>query len=938
MKLISEIHVKFNYLTPPAILRLLIIFLRTSMNKSLTREELIPTPVKQSNFPGSNSELTEEYILKESLKQELDLLKKEFNLTTEINNADSLESLKSIVCNQLFHHTSADEVWITKNISNRFEKIFYTNNSGLYKLGFKETDLLSRNNTDRFKALLKLTESINILNSTRLIKFDFFSKPDLIRQQIILTINIASGKNYHLGLNYFNKKEEIETDLELLRKIVPSLRPSFNRMETLDILSENEARYRSMIEKQNDVILIKNKYGKYIYVSPSIRKYGYNEEEILGKTTNDFAHKEDLPRVDEALNKILRHPEASEDLRDIRILMKNNQYGHAILTITNLLDKKGVEGIVINVHDITQKVVYETKIKRSETYFKSMFDNAKDAIVLIKDEKIIYCNNKTSELLKGTKQEITGRRISDFWPDKQKENTNFILAVKEIKDALNNEDNISFELVHQDLKGNEVDTHVTLNNLYFMDQNCVIARIRDISDIKHAYKSVEENELKLRTIFESMKDGVFLCSSDHSIHYLNNAMKEQIYRKEGNLSKCFDTVFGFDKPCSWCNKIKKDNKESRTDIIYNEKTGQHFQILRTQINMSGTWSTLHISRDITDIKKAQELVEQNEEKFRNIFNYSNDAIFITDTWGKYLEVNEIALSRAGYSKPEFLNMNIRNLDEYYQSNSLNDYFHELETKGIATTEVFYINLLGQKLYTEVNGRSIDYQGEKAFLHISRDISARKEVERKILETIIETEEKERTRFAQDLHDGIGPYLSATKLFLQSIARSEDTDARNNLINKAHFSLDEIIKNIKEISNNISPHVLRNFGLLSAMQSFKQKLNSNETKIFIVSNIEDQRFNENIEITCFRIILELINNTLKYSQASQIDIKINTRGTLLELDFSHNGQGFNFDKTFKFAKGQGLFNIINRVNSLKGKYNFKTSETGNFQFISWFPIN
>jgi signal transduction histidine kinase len=180
---------------------------------------------------------------------------------------------------------------------------------------------------------------------------------------------------------------------------------------------------------------------------------------------------------------------------------------------------------------------------------------------------------------------------------------------------------------------------------------------------------------------------------------------------------------------------------------------------------------------------------------------------------------------------------------------------------------------------------------------------------------------ERRRFAQELHDGLGPLLSTAKLYIKSLETVEDIEKKNYATLKSVEIIDEAISTIKEIANNISPHILKNFGLAAAVRSFIKQVNeTNKTKIELQADFSD-RLAENIEITLFRILVELVHNTLKHADADYISIQMEVQKGLLTVDFKDNGCGFDYENIMLELSGQGISNILNRINSLNGKIKF-----------------
>ena len=126
---------------------------------------------------------------------------------------------------------------------------------------------------------------------------------------------------------------------------------------------------------------------------------------------------------------------------------------------------------------------------------------------------------------------------------------------------------------------------------------------------------------------------------------------------------------------------------------------------------------------------------------------------------------------------------------------------------------------------------------------------------------IEAEEKERSRVAKELHDGVSPIMSAVKLYVQSVWDCQDSDLRRTILEKVGGTIDEAIISLSEISNNLSPHVLENFGLGIALKSFIEKIEDARKIKFNVSINFENRLPVNVEVTLYRVIVELINNSL-----------------------------------------------------------------------------
>lgn len=197
---------------------------------------------------------------------------------------------------------------------------------------------------------------------------------------------------------------------------------------------------------------------------------------------------------------------------------------------------------------------------------------------------------------------------------------------------------------------------------------------------------------------------------------------------------------------------------------------------------------------------------------------------------------------------------------------------------------------------------------------------RKQSESKVLSAIVKTEETERMRFAKELHDGLGPLLSSVKMSVSTIKKQLGETSDSKVIDNVDKLVDESIITIKEISDNISPHILNNFGLHKALHSFVTKIqSSNQVNIILNSNLDEKRYGYNVEVVFYRVICELITNTLKHAKAKKITIDLFDDNGELILEYFDDGVGFIPEKISTDTRGMGLANIRSRIKSLNGSF-------------------
>ena len=129
---------------------------------------------------------------------------------------------------------------------------------------------------------------------------------------------------------------------------------------------------------------------------------------------------------------------------------------------------------------------------------------------------------------------------------------------------------------------------------------------------------------------------------------------------------------------------------------------------------------------------------------------------------------------------------------------------------------------------------------------------------------------------------------------------------------------------REISNNLSPHALNDFGLARGIQNFVGKSSAmHDVKIRFTTNLRSERYDTDIEVILYRVICELINNSLKHAACSAINLSLSQNGSELTLDYTDNGRGFNPQAMMDC--GMGLSNIASRINSLGGTFDIASAK-------------
>jgi len=203
------------------------------------------------------------------------------------------------------------------------------------------------------------------------------------------------------------------------------------------------------------------------------------------------------------------------------------------------------------------------------------------------------------------------------------------------------------------------------------------------------------------------------------------------------------------------------------------------------------------------------------------------------------------------------------------------------------------------------------------------------------EAVLKGEEQERTRLAKDLHDGLGGMLSGIKHSFQNMKGNLIMTPDNaQAFERSMDMLDSSIREMRRVAHNMMPEALVKFGLDAALKDFCNDINLSGTLAVNYQSIglNNEKINDTVAITTFRIVQELLNNVLKHAAAATAIVQATRNNNALSVTVEDDGKGFD-TSSLNTSRGIGWSNIKNRVEFLKGKIDIHSEEnTGTSVFI------
>jgi PAS domain S-box-containing protein len=332
--------------------------------------------------------------------------------------------------------------------------------------------------------------------------------------------------------------------------------------------------------------------------------------------------------------------------------------------------------------------------------------------------------------------------------------------------------------------------------------------------------------------------------------------------------------------------------------------------------------------DITLQKEADKELKRSEQQYRLLYEQSPFPMYIFDkeTY-RFLSVNEALIDLFGYTEAEFFEM------------SIFDLFHPGDQKKIR--EEAQINLSktqsdfdiwrqktknGDILFCDISGSDIYFKDKQQRLVLTINVTEHRKAEEMAIKAIVEGEERERHRIANELHDGLGQYLSAANMHLNTVysdlvtlSKSEDRSFATGL-----QMLEHAISETRSISHNLLPKAIQDYGLKMAVESLVNEMQSTqEISIHLFQKYNDDLIPGNIQINIFRIIQEALNNAIKHSGGLTININLVYSDNELICTVEDNGAGF--DPSDVENEGLGLQSMKTRVSAMSGNFDIDSKQ-------------
>jgi len=458
---------------------------------------------------------------------------------------------------------------------------------------------------------------------------------------------------------------------------------------------------------------------------------------------------------------------------------------------------------------------------------------------------------------------------------------------------------------------------------------------------RKAEEALQQSELKFRSLIENSTDIITMADAEGNIFYGSPSSKKILgYDEADYLGR---HVCSFIHPDSLPvvaellqNLVSHPNKLFTIDLKVFDKGGKERWVQGLASNMlqvPGVNALVGNYRDITERKKAEELIRESEYLYKNLFNNSPLPVYVCEADNlHFAEVNEATVQLYGYNRKEFLKMTAFDIMSPDEKQELQQLLPKADHSNRPSVLRKHIKKNGETIFVEVLAHAINYKGRNAWLVLINDITEKIQLQNQLVEekikrqqeiaqAVIDAQETERETLGRELHDNISQVLTTARLYL--ICAKDSPAMQMSMIQRSSDTINSAIEEIRRLSKSMIETFHKEVGLelslndlienIHLVQKFQIRLN------FSVPN--EQQLDDKLKMTVFRIVQEQLNNIVKHADASAITIDIIQRKHLLQVTVEDNGKGFD---TMLKRKGIGISNIISRTELFNGRVKIDSS--------------
>ena len=585
-------------------------------------------------------------------------------------------------------------------------------------------------------------------------------------------------------------------------------------------------------------------------------------------------------------------------------------------------------------------------LRTSEEHHRRLIDILPDAVCLIHPKgRLLTANSQAANMLDyQSTSELLHKTIFDLTPPEEHERIKLDI-ISALKNGLAR--NLEYTLLKKDGTRLQVELSATVSLGISNQPAGLLSVVRDVTERKLAQDALQASEERFRQLANHIQE----------VFWMTNPLRSRfIY-----VSPAYEEIWGqscqslYDDPKKWLKSIHPEDQERISEKIRLRSQGSEYDEIYRIVRPDGTIRWIHdrsfpihdalgevyrfvgVADDITKRKQAWDALGESEARKRAIMQAALDGIITIDHEGRMVELNAAAEKIFSHAGSRLIGENVLDLiptsfKTWFRAGLDNSFASDKGPTLGSRIEMPALRADGSRFSAEFTITRIRLAGNPMFTIYIRDITQHKRAEaelRALPRRIIKAQEDERSRIAQELHDGINQLIASVKMRLHKVEGSLPglQPAAREILARCDRLLVKVLEENRRIAHNLRPTDLDQLGLTAACTSFCSEVQMRSNLQFQFQlPASSKRLPPVIELHLFRIVQEAINNIDKHAKATTVKVQMRIESDSVTLKIQDDGKGFE-QKTVKSGKsrrnGLGLTNMRERALALGGTYEIQS---------------
>ena len=702
-----------------------------------------------------------------------------------------------------------------------------------------------------------------------------------------------------------------------------------------EALRQAQSRIESVLNSVADVHILFDRDWRYLYVNEAaVRAIGQPREQILGHTLWELYPDIVGTKLERQYRRAMG--EGVKVVFEFRYPATDTWWENRFYPAP--------EGLAVFATEITERKRAEEALSN----LASIAEQSNDAIIGKSLEGIVTSWNKGAERIYGyAAEEIIGRPVSLLIPPDQPD------ELAQILERISRGEGLHYETVRMRKDGQQIHVSLSVSPIKNATGKIIGASTiaRNITERKRAEEALRDAERKYRDIYENAVEGIFQIKPVGGYFSANRALArmlgfnspEELIRERADPAKV--------------RYVDRGRHEEYVRLLNKEDAVHNFEYEDYRKDGSTIWLSDNVhavrdnegtllyyegtTQDVTARRLAEQALRESEERYRELFENAQDAIYVHDLSGRYTSVNRAAEKLVGYSRAEILG---KSSTHFFPPEQLDNIREQLCSKLVEQGETSYESELitkdGRRVAIEVNSHLIFENGVAVAVQGSaRDITERKAAERRLKASreqlralsarLQSAREQEGTRIAREIHDELGSALTSLKWDLEEIDKLLSTTLEVSTLAKIREKLhaplkltDLAITAVQRIASELRPSVLDDLGLAPAIEWQAQQFQARTGIVCVCDfSMEEVVLTGEQSTAVFRVLQEALTNVLRHAQATRVDIRIKKEDNYFLLSISDNGKGITESEKAE-QQSLGILGMRERAHLIGGEIDIK----------------